>query len=300
MFEYLFSQIVNGFVIGSIYALMAVGLTVIFSVLKIVNFSHGELYMLGGYFCFYLGTMFGLDPLLSVFGAIIITFLIGIAIEYLLISPVFTEQVERKDEYAILITFGLSIFFQNLALSLFGPWVKNPPAIINGITKLGGFTISKNRIIVSGIAIFLMILVLITITKTYFGKALRAVSEDRDAACSVGINPYMMNFLAFGIGAALAGGSGALIGPIFYVTAAMGTISALKCFVIVVLGGMGSIKGAIIASFILGMVESLGSVLFPDPTRGLAYKDAFGVLILAIVLLVRPTGLFGEKHVRLE
>ncbi|HID09356.1 TPA: hypothetical protein EYP13_03950, partial [Candidatus Micrarchaeota archaeon] len=115
-----------------------------------------------------------------------------------------------------------------------------------------------------------------------------------------GLNPVRMNLLAFGIGVGLAGAAGALIGPVFLISPVMGILPGVKSFVIIVLGGMGSIRGAIIASILLGLVESLGSVFFLDPTRGLAYKNAFGVLLLALVLLFRPTGLFGEKFVRLE
>jgi branched-chain amino acid transport system permease protein len=145
-----------------------------------------------------------------------------------------------------------------------------------------------------------MVGLLLVIGKTFIGKALRAVSQDRDAAAIVGINPHRMNLLAFGIGVALAGGAGSLIGPIFLISPMMGILPGIKSFVIIVLGGMGSIRGAIIGSLLLGEIESLGSVFFLDPTRGLAYKNAFGVLLLAIVLLLKPTGLFGERHVRME
>ncbi|MFQ5794654.1 MAG: branched-chain amino acid ABC transporter permease [Candidatus Bipolaricaulia bacterium] len=298
--EFFTAQAVNGLVIGLLYALMAVGLSLIFSVLKLVNFAHGEFYMMGAFVSYYLATLFGVHPILSVFLAIVAVFLIGVVIQSLFLRPLYTGTVERKDEYAILITFGLGIFLQNLAMSVFGPWTKKPPDFMSGTTVMGFLTVDNNRLIVSGAAIVIVVTLLLIIGATFVGKALRAVSQDRDAAAIVGINPHRMNLLAFGIGVALAGGAGALIGPIFLISPVMGLLPGIKSFVIIVLGGMGSIKGAIIGSLLLGEIESLGSVYFFDMTRGLAYKNAFGVLLLAIILLVRPTGLFGERHVRMK
>ena len=298
--EFVAAQALNGLVIGLLYALIAIGLSLIFSVLKLVNFAHGECYMIGAFVSYYLATLFGISPILSVFLSMAVVFLIGVVIQYLFLRPIYTGAVERKDEYAILITFGLGIFLQNLAMSVFGPWTKRAPDFIPGTTLLGFLTVDNNRLVVSGVAIVIMVALLLVIGKTFIGKALRAVSQDRDAAAIVGINSQRMNLLAFGIGVALAGGAGALIGPIFLISPVMGILPGIKSFVIIVLGGMGSIRGAIIGSLLLGEIESLGSVFFLDPTRGLAYKNAFGVLLLAIILLLKPTGLFGERHVRME
>jgi branched-chain amino acid transport system permease protein len=298
--ELFVAQALNGLIIGLLYALIAIGLSLIFSVLKIVNFAHGECYMMGAFFSYYFSTLFGINPILSVFLSMAAVFLLGVAIQYLLLRPLYTGAVERKDEYAILITFGLGVFLQNVAMSVFGPWTKKSPDFISGITGIGIFTVDNNRLAVSGAALVISVALLVIIGMTFVGKALRAVSQDRDASAIVGINPHRMNLLAFGIGVALAGGAGGLIGPIFLISPVMGILPGIKSFVIIVLGGMGSIKGAIIGSLLLGEIESLGSVFFLDPTRGLAYKNAFGVLLLAIVLLLKPTGLFGEKHVRME
>jgi branched-chain amino acid transport system permease protein len=298
--ELFIAQALNGLIIGLLYALIAIGLSLIFSVLKIVNFAHGECYMMGAFVSYYFSTLFGINPIISVFLSMVVVFLLGVAIQYLFLRPLYTGAVERKDEYAILITFGLGVFLQNVAMCVFGPWTKKSPDFLSGITRIGFLTVDNNRLAVSGVALLIMVALLVIIGKTFVGKALRAVSQDRDASAIVGINPHRMNLLAFGIGVALAGGAGGLIGPIFLISPVMGILPGIKSFVIIVLGGMGSIKGAIIGSLLLGEIESLGSVFFLDPTRGLAYKNAFGVLLLAIVLLVKPTGLFGEKHVRME
>ncbi len=298
--ELLIAQTVNGLIIGLLYALMAIGLALIFSVLKLVNFAHGQCYMIGAFISYYFSTLMGIDPILSVFLSMIVMFGIALAIQVLFLRPLYTGAVERKDEYAILITFALGIFFENLAMSVFGPWTVKSPDFVSGVATLGFLTLDGNRLIVSAVAIVIMLALVWVIGKTFLGKALRAVSQDRDAAAIVGINPHRMNLLAFGIGVALAGGAGALMGPIFLISPTMGTLPGSKAFVIIVLGGMGSMKGAIHGSLLLGEVETLGSVYFINPAVGLAYKNAFGVLLLAIVLLVKPTGLFGEKHVKME
>jgi branched-chain amino acid transport system permease protein len=298
--ELLTAQVVNGLIIGLLYALMAIGLALIFSVLKLVNFAHGQCYMMGAFVSYYFSTHLGIDPFVSVFLSMVVVFAVALAIQYLFLRPIYTGAVERKDEYAILITFALGIFLENLAMSVFGPWTVKSPNFLSGVTRVGFLTIDYNRLLVSGAAVVIMTALLLIIGRTFLGKALRAVSQDRDAAAIVGINPHRMNLLAFGIGVALAGGAGALMGPIFLISPTMGTLPGIKAFVIIVLGGMGSIKGAIIGSLLLGEVESLGSVYFINPTVGLAYKNAFGVMLLAIVLLVKPTGLFGEKHVKME
>nr|NIO06697.1 branched-chain amino acid ABC transporter permease [Deltaproteobacteria bacterium]NIS68302.1 branched-chain amino acid ABC transporter permease [Pseudomonadota bacterium] len=269
--EFFIAQALNGLIIGLLYALIAIGLSLIFSVLKLVNFAHGECYMMGAFVSYYLSTLFGVDPILSVFLSMVIVFLMGVTIQYLFLRPIYTGAVERKDEYAILITFGIGIFLQNLAMSVFGPWTVKSPDFIPGISAMGFLTVDNNRLVVSAVAIVIMVALLLVIGKTFIGKALRAVSQDRDAAAIVGINPHRMNLLAFGIGVALAGGAGSLIGPIFLISPMMGILPGIKSFVIIVLGGMGSIRGAIIGSLLLGEIESLGSVFFLDPTRGLAY-----------------------------
>ncbi|RMF89489.1 MAG: branched-chain amino acid ABC transporter permease, partial [Nitrospinota bacterium] len=274
MTEYLLLQALNGLIIGLIYALMALGLTIIFSILKVVNFAHGEFYMLGGFAAYYVAALLPVSTVVAVLCAMGILFLFGMLVEGLLLRPLYTGRVERKDEYAILVTFGLSIFLQNFALSLFGPWTRRLPSLLSGRVSIGFLTISNDRLLVSLIALLCMVVALALIARTFVGKGLRAVSQDREAAAIVGINPFRMQSLAFGIGSALAGGAGALIGPIFFVSPTMGTMPAIKAFVIIVLGGMGSLPGSILGSLILGEVESLGSVLFPDPTRGLAYKNA--------------------------
>ena len=291
-------QIINGFIISIFYMLGAIGLSLIFGALKIVNFAHGELYMIGGYVYFIFASMLGIPPELSILTAALIMFFIGMLVERLLIQPIHTGKVERIDEYAIMITFGLAIFLQNLMLGLFGPWTKRPIALFKGRIQIGELIISGDRLVAAGLGICIILMILYVLKNTWAGKAIRSVSQNRSTAAVVGINVNLVSMYAFGLGSALAGVAGALLGPVFLVYPTMGIIPAIKAYVIVVLGGLGSIPGAMVGALILGQVENLATVLIPDTTRALAYKDAYGLVLLLVILLLRPHGLFGEKERR--
>jgi len=286
--ESLVAQLTNGLVIGSIYVLMALGLTVIFGVLKIINFSHGEFYMMGAYISYVITRTLGLHSIFGIFIAIIIIFFIGMFLEKALLTPIYENKVERKDEYALLITFGLSLFLMNTALVIFGPYQLSPTSISTGLIKLGFLSMSSGKFYAALIAIALMLLMLWIINRTWLGTALRAISQDRDASVIVGINANKMGSLAFGLGAALAGAAGSLLAPVFLVYPVMGIVPAIKSFVIIVLGSMGSIRGAIFGAYTIGLVESLGVHFLSS-----GYRDAYSFLVLILVLAIKPNGLFG-------
>lgn len=295
--EYFLMQGANGLVIGLLYALIALGLTLIFSVLKVINFAHGEFYMIGGYTSYFLITVVGgVNPFLGIIFAMVVLLVIGSLFEVSFLRPMHLGSVERPAEYAILVTFGLSFFLQNLVLGLAGPFPHRTPSFMSGGIKIGYMTLSADRLIAAGLAIILMVGLLLFIHKTWTGKAMRAVSQDKDAASVTGINPLWMNNIAFAIGASLAGAAGALIAPIFSFYPDVGVLPCLRAFIIVVLGGMGSVKGTIIGGIIIGLVESMGAALIPDMSRALAYRELYGLMIFALVLLFRPRGLFGEAQ----
>jgi len=291
-------QVLNGLIISIFYALTALGLSIIFGVLRIVNFAHGELYMLGGYAYYLLLASLGVPPVLGVAGAVVVLFCVGAALETSLVKPIYQGKVDRPDEYAIMITFALAIFLQNLALSVFGPWPQRPAPISRGSVEVGALIVSGDRLTAAVVGVLLIALVLVVLRYTWAGKAVRAVSQDRAAAEVMGVHVDRVSMFAFGIGAALAGAAGALIGPVFNVTPTMGVIPVVKAYVVVVLGGLGSIPGAIVGALLLGQVENLATVLIPDTTRALAYKDAYGLVLLVLVLLLRPQGLFGARERR--
>lgn len=283
-----------------LYALAAVGLTLVFSVLKIVNFAHGELYMLGAYAWYYAARLLGAPAPLAMLLAMAATFVVGAAVERALLAPLYDGRVERKDEYALIITFGLSVLLQNLAIVAFGPFSKRPPSMLRGTWSWGSLTLGYDRLLAAGMALILVAALWAFTRYTRWGKALDAVSQSRESAAIVGINPRRFYTLGFAMGASLAGAAGVLMAPIFSISPTVGVLPAIKSFVIVVLGGMGSVAGSVAAGLLLGLGEGLWIALFPDPERALAYSHAFFVLILAVTLLVRPTGLFGRAHVRME
>jgi len=298
--EYVLVQVVNGAVIGVIYALIAVGVTLVFSILKIVNFAHGDLYMLGGYCAYYVIEYAGVPPLLAMLVAMAAVFVGAIILERLLLTPLYSDRTERKDEYGLIVTFGLAFFLRNTAIIAFGPFPLKPPSFIPGVQRIGNLIVTNDRLVAGGIGIALILALVYFMQRTIWGQALDAVSQSRDSAATVGINSRRFNSFAFGIGAALAAAAGALIAPIFSLAPGMGVLPNIHAYVIVILGGMGSVTGSIIAGLLLGEAENLFTAFFPDPTRAFAYTNAFGVLVLMVVLMFRPQGLFGRMHLRME
>lgn len=307
--QFLVRLLIEGLLIGSIYALMAMGLTLIFSILGVVSFAHGEYYMIGGYVVYFLFERFTeMNPIIAVVLAGASTFLLGIIFERLFLQPMAKGEIERPNEYAILVTFGLAFFLQHVAIGLVGPFPKKAARFIDlpefdlgwltttkATLNLSGIPISASRLTASIAAIIILVAVIIFLSRTWLGKGLQAVSQDRQAASVVGINPLNMNTLAFGMGTMLAGMSGAVLVTVFSWVPWVGAPASSKAFVIIVLGGMGSLPGSLLGGLLIGIVESFGTGLLPDPSRALAYKDAYGLLVFALVLLLKPTGFFGRK-----
>lgn len=294
---YVANQTMNGLTIGLIYALMAVGLTLIYSVQGVISFAHGQFYMLGGYVSYYFLQLFlDINPIFGVPIAGIVTMLIGLTFERYFLRPMHLGKVERAGEYAILITFGFGFFLQYTALAIVGPFSQKTGTYLeSGSLQLGPLNLIPNRLVSAAVGVVLIGSLLYFIKRTWTGKALQAVSMDKQAAAVVGINPLTMNTLAFGIGTMLAGMSGAALIPVFTWVPWVGMLASTRSYIIIVLGGLGSVPGALAGGVVIGLVESLGAGCFPDPSRGAAYKTAFGLIIFALMLLVRPTGLFGRK-----
>lgn len=283
--------IVNGLIMGCLYALMAAGLALILGVLKIVNFAHGEMYMIGAYVFYAFTARLGVHPAISIVFSMLAVGLLGALVERGLLTPLYAGKLERPDEYALLMTFGLGILLLQAALQVMGPYQKSPPELAAGSLEFMGIVLSANRAVAGAIAMVFLLALLTILQRTQLGIALRALAQDRDVAAVMGINVHRMSPVAFGMGAALAAASGSLLGPIFLVYPAMGALPSVKSYVILVLGGMGSVKGAILGALLLGVLENLG-VFFLSP----GYRDAYGFLVLIVVLLLRPNGLFGGEQ----
>ncbi|MCP5097335.1 MAG: branched-chain amino acid ABC transporter permease [Chloroflexi bacterium] len=313
-YNYVINQTANGLQIGFIYALMAVGLTLIYGIQGVISFAHGQHYMIGGFLSFFflkwMAESVGIpvNPLWGILVAGIGTAIIGFVFEPLFLRPMHQGQIERPGEYAILVTFGLAFLLENMTLSIVGPFPQKAAGYTPGIglvtlgpwmlgnLELGPLRLVADRLVAAGASIVLIGALLLFLNRTWIGRALRAVSMDKQAAAVAGVNPLNMNTLAFGIGTMLAGMSGAALVPIFSWVPWIGAEAAGRSFVIIVLGGLGSVPGALLGGLIIGLVEAMGTACFPDPTRGLAYKTAFGLVLFALMLLFRPTGLFGRKE----
>ncbi len=291
---YLLSQLINGLIFGLLYALIALGLTIVFSIMRVVNFAHGEFYMVGGYVLYFLTAPLQLPALVGLPLCMLAVALLGLAVERTLLRPVYTTRIEHAEEYAIILTFGLSLLLQNGALWGIGPYELTPASFWEGSKQiLGDLYLAGDRLFAAGVSALLLVLTLLLIYKTWLGQALMATAQSRVGASVVGIDAIRMNAYAMALSGMLAAAAGALIAPIFLVYPDVGAVPAIKSFVVIVLGGMGSIPGSILGALILGIVESLGSVYL-----AVSYRDVYAFLVLILVLLVRPYGLFGQRERR--
>ncbi|MBW2044094.1 MAG: branched-chain amino acid ABC transporter permease [Deltaproteobacteria bacterium] len=278
----------SGILTGGLFALVAIGLTMILGVLKIVNFAHGEFLMLGMYLTYYCYNVLGIDPYLCLLISIPIFFLFGVAIQRILINPVLKSPMEIQ----ILLTLGLFFFLQNAALFFFGPYLKSiKTGYARAIISIGSVNFSSTKLIMFLFSIAFTLVLYVFLKKSDLGKAIRACSEDSYGAMLVGINVRNVYMIAFGIGTACAGAAGTLLMPVYYVDPYIGLTFVMTAFVVVVLGGMGNYIGALVGGFIIGLTESLGAALFTASLKQLA---TFVIFIL--ILLLRPTGLFGARR----
>ncbi len=312
------SQISNGLIIGIIYGFMALGLTLIFSILGVVSFAHGEFYMIGGMITYFVTTVWfpEVNPIVGILAACLSTFLLGAVFERLFLTPMYTGKVDRPVEYGILITFGLAFTLQYFVQATVGanpvkakryfdfpkirlPSLEDPWLIKTSRGNLELFdtiSISNPRFTAAVMCILVFFVLMYFLRRTWTGKALRAVSLDRDAAAIAGINPNQMNMLAFALGSMIAALAGAMLVQAFSWLPQVGAIPAMRSFVIVVLGGLGSIPGAFLGGVIVGLVEAAGTGCIPDAQKAASYIPAYGMIVLTMTLLLRPTGLLGRKY----
>jgi branched-chain amino acid transport system permease protein len=256
--------VVSGLLLGGIFALVAVGLTLIFGVMKILNFAHGDFLMLGMYFAFFLSVMFGIDPYLSALLSLPVFFGLGWVIQSYLIRPV----LAAPESIQILLTVGLSLLLQNLALFLFSPDFQSLRVSYGGNTMtVLGVSISYVRVVACAVAI------------------------SASLGMAVGINVDRMYNIAFGLGIACVALAGVLMTPFFYIAPQVGLPFTLTAFVVAVLGGLGSLPGALLGGFIIGLIESMGEILMPSPSM----KQIATFSVFLLILLLRPQGLFGAK-----
>jgi len=285
---------INGLIIGLFYALMAVGLTMIFGILKIVNFAHGEFYMIGAYTFTLVSLNLGVQPWLALPLAAIAGALAGWLTERLLMRPLYAGYGSwglMKDEYAVVVTFGLSLLLINLFDKVIGPYPMRGPSL-SDITRMavGPFMMSGQKIITSVIAIVLLIGLALFVRKSLWGRQIQAVAQNRLGASIAGIDTARASSVVFMVSGVLAALAGALLSSAINPAPDVGIFPAIKSYVVVVIGGMGSIPGSILAALILGVLETFGAVYLSYD-----YRDTYGLVLLILILMFRPQGLFGER-----
>jgi branched-chain amino acid transport system permease protein len=282
------SAAINGLLLGGIYTLVASGLTLIYGVLHIINFAHGSMLMLAMFGVYYLLTLLGIDPYLSMFIMVPAMFLLGYAVYKGLIG----RLSSGKDENILLVTLGLSILIENLALMFFkGDSRTIQVAYSDRMVELGTTLVPLPKLISFGVAMVLCIALGLFMQRTDIGRAIRAVAKERVGARLVGIDVDRIYAISYGIGLATLGAAACLLMPIFYVSPTIGHVFVLVAFTVVVLGGMGSFLGAVVGGLIIGLTESFGGLFLGESLGQIGIS-----LIFILILLFRPAGLFGAKQ----
>lgn len=281
-------SIISGVLIGGVYAMIGIGLTIIFGVMRVINFAHGEIMMVGMYMTYFLFTQLGIDPFVSVLITIPLMFVFGGILQKLFINRILGSLPQNQ----ILLTIGLGLIMSNsMMLAFTSDYKILTTSYSSSSYRLAGLSVSKPLTISFLITVVITAVLYWFLLKTDTGQAIRATAQDREAAQLMGINVKWMSILAFGIGSSMAGTAGALISPTYYIFPQVGSAFTLKAFVITVLGGMGSIVGATLGGIIIGVVESMGAAYISSD-----WKDVVVFAIFLLVLLVKPSGLMGTSR----
>jgi branched-chain amino acid transport system permease protein len=282
----LVTALVTGVLLGGLFAITALGLSLVFGVMRLINLVHGELLVLGAYLALELGRHAGMDPLVSIVIVAPALFLIGAPVYRVLLEPL----QSKGPEPALLTTFGLSVIAQNLFILIFSGDTQTLKASYSSSSlSVLGIDIPTMYAICFGIALVLCGAVHILLSRTGLGREIRASSEDGAAASALGVDTTRVHTFVFGLAAACAAVGGVLVGLTFQFTPTSGLTYLLTGFVVVVLGGLGSVKGTLLGGIMLGVIESLGGAFFGD-----GYRDFVGFVAFLIILSIRPQGLFGR------
>ena len=286
--ETFFQSLVNGILTGTLYAMIGVGLTIIFGVMRIINLAHGDMVMLGMFGAYWSYTLWKIDPFVSALLLVPLLFLAGMLAYHFLLKAI----IPGGELNTLLYTAGLSLLIANLALFAWtGDYRTLNLAYAEVPLRPYGIAVPVPLAIAFGLAVLITVALYFFLARTDTGRAVRATSQNAEAAALMGINVENISMITFGLGAALAAAAGVLLVPSLYLYPTVGEILIVKCFVIVVLGGLGSVPGAIAGGILLGVVESYGAVYV-----SVAYKDTIGFIIFLLVLLFRPQGLFGARQ----
>lgn len=285
-------QLLNGLTLGSTYALIALGYTMVYGIIQLINFAHGEIYMFGAFVGLFLVTVLGANIFVALIGAMIFCMLLGMLVEKIAYRPLRGKSSRLS---ALISAIGVSIFLSTLMALIRGPNTTRYPEVIKITTyQIGSVSLSSLQITILLLAAILMVGLQVLIKKTRVGKAMRACSQDLEASYLMGVNVNRVISFTFAIGSALAAAGGVMVG-IYYnaVWPYMGMMAGLKAFAAAILGGIGSIPGAMIGGITLGVLEILGVAYLSS-----SYKDAIAFAILILVLIIRPQGILGQKKMK--
>jgi branched-chain amino acid transport system permease protein len=281
-------HLVNMLVLGGTYALLGIGLTLIFGIMNVVNFTHGVLYTLGAYVMFIVVQELGLNFFLALPVAIVVGWALGAIIELTMLRPLRDSDIDTT----MLVMIGAWIAMQSGTLWIWGGVAKSVATPFpEQPLVLGPVSVSWLRLFVLAAAALLIVVTYFLINRTKLGGAMRATFQDHDTASLMGVNVDLINTSTFAVGSSLAAAAGALLGPVYVIFPQMGDLAAVKAFAIVILGGLGNITGAVLGGFILALAEELGAGYVSS-----GYRDAMGFLIIIAVLIVKPTGLFARSE----
>lgn len=276
--------VVNGVMAGVVYMLMALGFTLIFGIMRVVNFAHGEFYMLAAYTVYVLAALLGLNYFLALAIAAVVVGVLGVVLERVLYRPMLGKELN-----GMIMALAVSITLQALALIVFGPLDQSVPRPVSGVWRLGDVVLSLDRLLVAACALTVLGLFYVFLQHSRTGLAMRAVAQDEPIASVLGVRPHRIHSAAFGLGSMLAALAGGLMAPIYTVTPYMGELPMLKAFVIVILGGLGSIPGAVLGGLLIGLTESVFATLINTVVASIV---SFAIVV--VIIAVRPQGLLGQ------
>ena len=281
-------HLVNTLILGGTYALLGIGLTLIFGIMNVVNFTHGILYTFGAYMMFLIVNELGINFFVALPLAVMLGWLLGAAIELILLRPLRGSDIDTT----MLVMIGAWIAMQSGALWIWGGVAKSVASPFpDAPLEIGSVSVSWLRLFVLCAAALLIVVTYGLINRTKLGKAMRATFQDSDTASLMGVNVNLIYTSTFAIGSSLAAAAGALLGPVYVIFPQMGDLAAVKAFAIVILGGLGNVSGAVIGGFILALAEELGAGYVSS-----GYRDAMGFVIIIAVLVYKPTGLFSRTE----
>jgi branched-chain amino acid transport system permease protein len=280
-------QVFNGLTLGSLYGLVAAGLALIFGVMELVNFAHGEFFMVGAFVFYLLFVVLHVPYFAAVLLGAATMVVVGAAFHRAVLRPI----IDRTWQVHLVATLAASIVLTNVAIQVFGTTPVNAPTDYSrAVIVFGVLRLTQQRVIVLVVALVVFVGLHLFIRRTKWGKAMRALSQNREACQVVGINVAHVSLLAFAIGTGLAGLAAGLVSPLYNIYPSMGTLLTLKAFAVIIMGGFGNVNGAIYAAFLLGLVESFAAGYLSSE-----YTDAIAFGVMILVLLVRPNGLFGHR-----